>query len=106
MKKNDKPSEDPVRSYRSHRRFVRIGQVLMAVLVAISHWIAHRTLQAGAHHYRRHFIGYPTGALLIMIGAILTSLFAYGSGSRRRHKTERKHITDTWHQRESEPSRP
>lgn len=74
MKKNEKLSDDPAKSYRRHRRFVRIGQVLMAAgaLVAISHWIAHLEPYGRAPSIAEDiFIGYPTGALLIMIGAIL-----------------------------------
>lgn len=74
MKKNDKPSEDPVKSYRRHRRLVRIGQVLMAAgaLVAIGHWIAHLEPFGRVPSIAEDiFIGYPTGAALLMIGAIL-----------------------------------
>lgn len=79
MKKNDKPmkngkTQDPVKSYRRHRRFVRTGQVLMAAgaLVAISHWVAHLEPYGRAPSIAEDiFIGYPTGAALLMIGAIL-----------------------------------
>ncbi|MGY4544471.1 hypothetical protein ACVWY0_004416 [Arthrobacter sp. UYNi723] len=76
MKKFNKPKQaaDPESRYRRHRRFVRIGQVLMAAgaLVAISHWIAHLAATGqGPSITQDIFIGYPTGAVLILIGAIL-----------------------------------
>ncbi|WP_454852364.1 hypothetical protein [Promicromonospora soli] len=72
-KKNEKLSEDPFKSYRRHRRLVRVGQVLMAAgaLVVISHWIAHLEPYGRVPSIAEDiFIGYPTGALLILIGAI------------------------------------
>ncbi|MBE4720105.1 hypothetical protein [Pseudarthrobacter sp. AB1] len=60
--------------YRRHRRLVRIGQALMAAgaLVAISHWIAHLAATGqGPSLTEDIFIGYPTGGLLILIGAVL-----------------------------------
>lgn len=74
MKKNDKPSNDSVQSYRRHRRLVRVGQALMAAgaLVAVGHWIAHLEPYGRVPSATEDiFIGYPTGALLIMIGAII-----------------------------------
>ncbi|AOT04682.1 hypothetical protein [Arthrobacter sp. U41] len=76
MKKFHKPKTpaDAESGYRRHRRFVRIGQVLMAAgaLVAISHWIAHLAATGqGPSLTEDIFIGYPTGGVLILIGAVL-----------------------------------
>lgn len=69
-----KQTDDSQSNYRRHRRLVRIGQVLMAAgaLVAIGHWIAHLEPTGQAPSIAQDiFIGYPTGGLLILIGAIL-----------------------------------
>ncbi|MET3948313.1 hypothetical protein ABIB49_003034 [Arthrobacter sp. UYCu512] len=69
-----KPAADPASCYRRHRRLVRIGQVLMAAgaLVAISHWIAHLAPTGqGPGITEDIFIGYPTGGVLILIGAVI-----------------------------------
>lgn len=69
-----KPAAGSESHYRRHRRLVRIGQVLMAAgaLVAISHWIAHLTPTGqGPSTAEDIFIGYPTGGVLILIGAIV-----------------------------------
>lgn len=69
-----KPATDPQSRYRRHRRLVRIGQVLMAAgaLVAISHWIAHLAPAGqGPSITQDILIGYPTGGLLILIGAVI-----------------------------------
>lgn len=69
-----KPAADSAAHYRRHRRLVRIGQVLMAAgaLVAISHWIAHLAPAGqGPSITEDIFIGYPTGGVLILIGAIV-----------------------------------
>ena len=69
-----KPAADSESHYRRHRRLVRIGQVLMAAgaLVAISHWIAHLAATGqGPSITEDIFVGYPTGGVLILIGAIL-----------------------------------
>ena len=53
---------------------VRIGQVLMAAgaLVAISHWIAHLAATGqGPSITEDIFIGYPTGGLLLLFGAVI-----------------------------------
>ncbi|MET3172754.1 hypothetical protein [Arthrobacter sp. UYCu721] len=76
MKNFRKPKQaaDTESRYRRHRRLVRIGQAFMAAgaLVAISHWIAHLAATGqGPSLTEDIFIGYPTGALLILIGAIL-----------------------------------
>ncbi|MDN4643958.1 hypothetical protein [Arthrobacter sp. PsM3] len=69
-----KPAADSESRYRRHRRLVRIGQVLMATgaLVAISHWIAHLAPTGqGPGITEDIFIGYPTGGVLILIGAVI-----------------------------------
>lgn len=69
-----KPPRDSAANYRRHRRIVRLGQAIMAAgaLVAISHWIAHlQPPEQGPGITEDIFIGYPTGALLFLIGAIL-----------------------------------
>ena len=65
------------RTYRRRRKFLRIGQALMALgaLVAVSHWLAH--LEAFGPGQPPGWLdlvaGYPTGAVLIVAGAILAS---------------------------------
>jgi hypothetical protein len=76
MKKFHKPKQpaDAESRYRRHRRLVRIGQVLLAAgaLVAISHWVAHLAATGqGPSITEDIFIGYPTGGLLVLIGAVL-----------------------------------
>ncbi|WP_427136258.1 hypothetical protein [Pseudarthrobacter sp. S9] len=76
MKKYRKPKQaaDAESRYRLHRRLLRTGQALMAAgaLVAISHWIAHLAATGqGPSLTEDIFIDYPTGALLILIGAVL-----------------------------------
>jgi hypothetical protein len=75
MKKFHKPKQaaTPESRYRRHRRLVRIGQALMAAgaLVAISHWIAHLPAGQGPSIIEDILIGYPTGALLILMGAVI-----------------------------------
>lgn len=69
-----KTAADSESNYRRHRRLVRIGQILMAAgaLVAISHWIAHLEPSGqGPSITADIFIGYPTGGVLILIGAVL-----------------------------------
>ena len=69
-----KPAADSELGYRRQRRLVRIGQVLMAAgaLAAISHWVAHLAPTGqGPSITEDIFIGYPTGGLLILIGAIV-----------------------------------
>lgn len=72
MKKN-LPTDDASKSYRRHRRLIRIGQVLMivGVLVALSHWIAHIAVNGGPPVIQDLLIGYPTGAGLALVGAIM-----------------------------------
>ncbi|WP_294178667.1 hypothetical protein [uncultured Schumannella sp.] len=63
------------RSWRIHRRLVRIGQVLMIVgaIVAATHWLAH--LEAFGPGQPPGWLdlaaGYPTGVLLLVAGAIM-----------------------------------
>ncbi|MDO5865014.1 MULTISPECIES: hypothetical protein [Paenarthrobacter] len=76
MKNYRKPKQetDAESRHRRHRRLVRIGQVLMAAgaLVAISHWIAHLAATGqGPRITEDIFIGYPTGGLLLLFGAVI-----------------------------------
>ncbi|UKA68411.1 hypothetical protein LFT44_08525 [Arthrobacter sp. FW306-05-C] len=76
MKNYRKPKQETEAQarYRRHRRLVRIGQVLMGLgaLVAIAHWIAHLAPTGpGPSPMEDIFIGYPTGALLLLIGAVI-----------------------------------
>lgn len=63
------------RSWRIHRRLVRLGQILMIVgaLVAATHWLAH--LEAFGPGQPPGWVdlvaGYPTGGLLLVAGMIL-----------------------------------
>ncbi len=63
------------RSWRIHRRLVRLGQVLMIVgaLVAATHWLAH--LEAFGPGQPPGWVdlvaGYPTGGLLLVAGLII-----------------------------------
>lgn len=73
MKKNV-GTGDSERAYRKHRRTVRTGQALMVIggLVALGHWIAHLAPTGQQPGITQDIlIGYPTGALLFLIGAIL-----------------------------------
>lgn len=69
------PPDDPGAAWRRHRKLVRLGQVVMAIgaLVAVVHWLAH--LEVFGPGQPPGWIdlaaGYPTGALLIIAGAIL-----------------------------------
>ncbi|MEO5316783.1 hypothetical protein PV772_22140 [Pseudarthrobacter sp. CC12] len=76
MKNYRKPKQqnDYQSRYRRHRRLVRTGQVLMALgaLVAIAHWVAHLAPTGqGPSITEDIFIGYPTGALLLLAGAVI-----------------------------------
>ncbi|QDG87097.1 hypothetical protein [Pseudarthrobacter sp. NIBRBAC000502770] len=76
MKKFHKPkaAADSESRYRRHRRLVRIGQLLMAAgaLVLISHWFAHLAPAGqGPGITEDMFIGYPTGGVLLLIGAVV-----------------------------------
>ncbi len=62
------------RSWRIHRRLVRIGQVLMIVgaIVAATHWLAHLEAFGGQPPGWVDLVaGYPTGVLLLVAGAIM-----------------------------------
>lgn len=65
--------DDAFESYRRHRRLVRIGQALMAAgcLVIISHWIAHIVIEGGPPGIQDLLIGYPTGFIVLVLGAIM-----------------------------------
>lgn len=71
---NNKTAPDPQAAHRRHRRLVRLGQVLMAAgaAVAIWHWILHLAPTGEQPTLALDiYAGYPTGAALFMIGAIL-----------------------------------
>ena len=67
------PGPDP--AYRRHRRFVRLGQLLMVLgtAILIVHWLAH--LEAFGPAQPEGWIdlaaGYLMGALLLIAGGIL-----------------------------------
>jgi len=71
---NVKPTPEELRErYRRHRRFVRIGQVLMLIglLVAVQHWLAHLGIYgAQPPGWIDLVAGYPIAAVLILIGAM------------------------------------
>lgn len=67
------PGPDP--AYRRHRRFVRLGQLLMLLgaVILIVHWLAH--LEAFGPAQPEGWVdlaaGYPMGALLLIAGGIV-----------------------------------
>ncbi|WP_174844379.1 hypothetical protein [Cryobacterium sp. Sr8] len=69
------PEELARQKYWRRRRFVRIGQVLMAtgVLVALVHWLAH--IEAFGPQQPALWLdvvaGYPMGGVLLIAGAIV-----------------------------------
>jgi hypothetical protein len=74
-KTTESSPNDFERSWRIHRRLVRLGQVFMIVgaVVAATHWLAH--IEAFGPGQPPGWLdlvaGYPTGALLLVAGAIL-----------------------------------
>ncbi|HEX2864578.1 MAG TPA: hypothetical protein VHN99_08405 [Deinococcales bacterium] len=68
-----RPDRGPESRWRRHRRLVRTGQALMVLggLVAAAHWIAHLQPPPGPSALEDILIGYPTGALLVLVGAVL-----------------------------------
>lgn len=72
--KDNKTATDPEAAHRRHRRLVRLGQVLMAAgaAVALWHWILHLAPAGEQPSLALDiYAGYPTGAALILIGAVL-----------------------------------
>ncbi len=71
--KKDLPWDDAGKRYRNHRRLVRGGQALMVVgaLVALAHLIAHMSIVGGPPVIQDLLIGYPTGGLLVLAGAVM-----------------------------------
>lgn len=72
--KDNKTATDPQAAHRRHRRLVRSGQVLMAAgaAVAVWHWILHLAPPGEQPSLALDiYAGYPTGAALFLIGAIL-----------------------------------
>ncbi|OMH24806.1 hypothetical protein BKD30_07280 [Tersicoccus phoenicis] len=65
--------DDPQARWRRHRILVRVGQVIMALggLVIIVHWIAHLQPPPGPSGLEDLLVGYPTGGLLVIAGAVL-----------------------------------
>lgn len=60
--------------YRRRRRFVRFGQVIMlaGLLIAFQHWLAHLgVFGAQPPLWLDVVAGYPAGALILVIGAIV-----------------------------------
>lgn len=72
---------DRANQWRRHRRLVRSGQVLMAVgaLVALIHVVAHLT--GNPSGWVDLTVGYPTGGLLFLAGAVLA-----GRAEPKRHR--------------------
>lgn len=70
---NNLPGSDAAKDYRHHRLLVRMGQAIIAVgaLVGLSHWIAHVVMTGGPPGIQDLFIGYPTAAVLMIVGAVL-----------------------------------
>ena len=63
-----------VRAYRTKRRLIRVGQVLMVLGVAVAgvHWLGHIGAFGGQPSGLVDLVaGYPAGALLFVLGAIL-----------------------------------
>ncbi|MBW4095132.1 MAG: hypothetical protein HIU81_06995 [Acidobacteria bacterium] len=71
--KNNLPNDGAAKAYRHHRLLVRMGQVSIALgaLTALSHWVAHLALTGGPPGIQDILIGYPTGAALMILGAVL-----------------------------------
>lgn len=69
------PEQEASRKYRLRRIYRRSGQVLMIVgaLVLIQHWLVHlEAFGPGQPPLWMNLVsGYPTGAVLLFIGAIL-----------------------------------
>jgi peptidoglycan/LPS O-acetylase OafA/YrhL len=70
----DKPPSrkpDALARWQRHRRLVRLGQALMAlgVLVVVVHLVMH--LSTSPSGWVDLTLGYPTGALLALAGAVL-----------------------------------
>lgn len=64
-------SPDGVDAYRRHRQFVRLGQVLMMVGVAIAAVHAVMHLLASPSGWTDLVAGYPMGGVLFLVGAVL-----------------------------------
>ena len=77
MKRNtESPRPDDLdRRWRIHRRLVHLGQAIMIVgaLVAGTHWLAHLEVFGPGQPpgWLDLVAGYPTGAALLIIGAIV-----------------------------------
>jgi hypothetical protein len=60
--------------YRRHRRFVRLGQAIMLAgfIIALQHWFAHLGMfGAQPPGWVDIVAGYPMGAAVLAIGAII-----------------------------------
>lgn len=70
-----KPTPEQARErYRRHRRFVRIGQVIMLIgfLIAFQHWLAHLgVFGAQPPGWIDLVAGYPMGVLILALGAVV-----------------------------------
>ncbi|MBN9151121.1 MAG: hypothetical protein KF739_00775 [Cryobacterium sp.] len=70
------PPYDPAKAWRVHRRLVRAGQALMlaGAVVAIIHWFAHLEFFTPGQQppgWLDLVAGYPTGGMLLILGAVL-----------------------------------
>lgn len=65
--------KDEASSYRRLRQKIRVGQVAMVLgaLVAASHWLAHLLIVEGPPGIQDVLVGYPTAAVLILVGAFM-----------------------------------
>lgn len=65
----------PDSAYRRHRRFVRLGQLLLALgaVILIVHWLAHLETfgPAQPEGWIDLVAGYPMGALFLLGGGVL-----------------------------------
>lgn len=71
---------DRARAFRRRRRLIRAGQALMAVgaAIAVVHWLGHvGVFGAQPSNLTDLLAGYPAGALVFIVGAILAGQRTY-----------------------------
>ena len=75
QKKKPSAPYDAEKSWRLHRRLVRVGQALMlaGAVVAITHWLGHLEVFGPGQPpgWLDLAAGYPMGGVLLVFGAIL-----------------------------------
>lgn len=81
-KKHTPGTTDPLAAWQRHRRLVRLGQLLLAVggLVMVVHLVMH--LSGSPSGWTDLTVGYPTGAVLALIGAVLAGRADPGKKAR------------------------